>query len=58
MSTKMKKISELKVPELKAQCKSLHIPNYSKMKKNDLVEARPSPMLWSRVDLTEDENRA
>ena len=44
MSTKMKKMSELKVPELKAQCKSLQIPNYSKMKKNDLVEALTKAM--------------
>ena len=40
----MKKMSELKVPELKAQCKSLQIPNYSKMKKNDLVEALTKAM--------------
>ena len=35
----MKRLNEMKVPEMKAECKSLNIPNYSKMKKGELILA-------------------
>ena len=35
----MKRLQEMKVSELRAECKNLSIPSYSKMKKSGLIEA-------------------
>jgi len=46
----MKKLSELKVHELKAQCRILQISNYSKMKKTDLVDTLTKAMRSQGLD--------